>query len=251
MIHFFRRIRQKLLSENRLTRYFIYAIGEIALVMIGILLALQVNNWNEKRKAIIEEREILEQLRTDFTRNQESLEKWVDTHRDMYNRVISVSTLISLDPKPIAHHVLDSLMVAVYYNPEYKPVNNTLSTISSSGKLAIIRDHPLKELISSWTSAMDDYKSNIDYTFNHYFSYTSPFLNKNYQMRNLKTDDGLGHAGPSKLAKSNSLILSNKEFENYVELKRLNSAQSVIHSEKVYAIQQNIIERIDDVLNEY
>ena len=50
MIKFFRKIRQKLLSENKFTKYLLYAIGEITLVMIGILLALQVNNWNEQKK---------------------------------------------------------------------------------------------------------------------------------------------------------------------------------------------------------
>ncbi|MGB6034831.1 MAG: DUF6090 family protein, partial [Cryomorphaceae bacterium] len=50
MIRFFRNFRQRLLSKNKFTQYVIYAIGEIALVMIGILLALQVNNWNELRK---------------------------------------------------------------------------------------------------------------------------------------------------------------------------------------------------------
>ena len=50
MIRFFRTLRQRLLSENRLGKYLLYAIGEIALVMIGILLALQVNTWNEARK---------------------------------------------------------------------------------------------------------------------------------------------------------------------------------------------------------
>ena len=50
MIKFFRRIRQKLLSENRFSKYLIYAIGEIVLVVIGILIALQINNWNENRK---------------------------------------------------------------------------------------------------------------------------------------------------------------------------------------------------------
>jgi len=49
MIKFFRKIRQKMLTENKFSKYLIYAIGEIALVMIGILLALQVNNWNEAR----------------------------------------------------------------------------------------------------------------------------------------------------------------------------------------------------------
>lgn len=50
MIKFFRRIRQQLLTENKFSKYVFYAIGEIALVMIGILLALQVNDWNENKK---------------------------------------------------------------------------------------------------------------------------------------------------------------------------------------------------------
>ena len=50
MIKFFRRIRKNLIMETEKTgKYFKYAIGEIVLVMIGILLALQINNWNEKR----------------------------------------------------------------------------------------------------------------------------------------------------------------------------------------------------------
>lgn len=69
MISFFRKIRQKLLSQNRVTRYLAYAIGEIVLVVIGILIALQVNNWNEQRKAKARERELLEfaleNIRTD------------------------------------------------------------------------------------------------------------------------------------------------------------------------------------------
>ena len=69
MISFFRKIRQKLLTQNRVTRYLIYALGEIFLVVIGILIALQVNNWNEERKEHKKEREqlffALENLKTD------------------------------------------------------------------------------------------------------------------------------------------------------------------------------------------
>jgi type II secretory pathway pseudopilin PulG len=50
MIRFFRTLRQRLLAENRVSRYLLYAVGEIVLVMIGILLALQVNNWNQQRE---------------------------------------------------------------------------------------------------------------------------------------------------------------------------------------------------------
>jgi hypothetical protein len=49
MLRFFRQIRQKLMEQNKVRTYLLYAFGEIALVMIGILLALQVNNWNQKQ----------------------------------------------------------------------------------------------------------------------------------------------------------------------------------------------------------
>jgi hypothetical protein len=50
MISLFRKIRQKLLQQNRVTRYLVYALGEIVLVVIGILIALSINTWNENRK---------------------------------------------------------------------------------------------------------------------------------------------------------------------------------------------------------
>ena len=62
MLHIFRRIRQKFLSDNRLNKYFIYAIGEIILVVAGILIALQINNANERRKARLQEITILQNI---------------------------------------------------------------------------------------------------------------------------------------------------------------------------------------------
>jgi len=62
MIKFFRKIRQEMLPENKFVKYLLYAIGEISLVMIGILLALQVNNWNESRKEQVQEIKLYENL---------------------------------------------------------------------------------------------------------------------------------------------------------------------------------------------
>lgn len=66
MIKFFRNIRQNLLAEGKTTNYLKYAIGEIVLVVIGILIALQINNWNETRKHQIAEREFLEGIKNDL-----------------------------------------------------------------------------------------------------------------------------------------------------------------------------------------
>ncbi|MGB5481605.1 MAG: DUF6090 family protein, partial [Eudoraea sp.] len=66
MIKFFRKIRQNLLMENKTGKYFKYAIGEIVLVVIGILIALQINNWNESSKQRIEEVRLLEKVSIDL-----------------------------------------------------------------------------------------------------------------------------------------------------------------------------------------
>ncbi|MGD1947916.1 MAG: DUF6090 family protein [Croceivirga sp.] len=89
MIQLFRRIRQKLLSENKLSTYLVYAIGEIILVMIGILLALQVNNWNEKRNQdelrITYYQQLLDELTLDNNQielNLERQEKSIASYQD-------------------------------------------------------------------------------------------------------------------------------------------------------------------------
>ena len=69
MLKIFRKIRQKLLFKNKVSSYLLYAIGEIALVMIGILLALQVNNWNEDRKTKNELSSILKTVSLDLVRD--------------------------------------------------------------------------------------------------------------------------------------------------------------------------------------
>jgi len=68
MIKFFRKIRQQLLTENKFSKYLLYAVGEIVLVIIGILFALQINNWNNEKNDI-------KDLKDNFTFLIEDLEK--------------------------------------------------------------------------------------------------------------------------------------------------------------------------------
>ena len=77
MINFFRKIRKQLADQNKPLKYFRYAVGEIVLVMIGILLALQVNNWNEERKDQRELRNILQSIVADMKEDVD-LMKWAN-----------------------------------------------------------------------------------------------------------------------------------------------------------------------------
>ena len=74
MIKFFRKIRQKMLTENKFSKYLIYAIGEIILVVIGILIALSINNWNENRKTQKEELALYTRIVNDLKVDKENLE---------------------------------------------------------------------------------------------------------------------------------------------------------------------------------
>lgn len=80
MITFFRRLRQQLLTQNKFSRYLLYAIGEIVLVVIGILIALQINNWNEQQKLQEQEKKLLVSLHKELEQNIAILERKVTSN---------------------------------------------------------------------------------------------------------------------------------------------------------------------------
>src|SRR6056300_629102 len=82
MLKFFRKIRQQLAYDNNLSKYSRYAIGEIFLVVIGILIALQINNWNESRKLKEKEQIVLNQLLRDFNANLVQLDQKITIRID-------------------------------------------------------------------------------------------------------------------------------------------------------------------------
>jgi hypothetical protein len=134
--------------ENKTGKYFKYAIGEIILVMIGILLALQVNNWNEQRKDRIKEQVVLKQLQEDYQANLIQLEEKMTTR----DRVIySAIKLLKAFDQPVGV-IRDSLVKNIanaFHDPTYDPIQNDLT---SSGNLIVIRNHRLKRLLSNWSS---------------------------------------------------------------------------------------------------
>ena len=148
MISVFRRIRQSLLGQNRFQRYFIYGFGEILLVVIGILIALQIDNWNELRKEREIEQEVLLQLQEDFRSNLEQLNQKIQ----MRNEIIGSSLYIlkATDYPETANR--DSLIARfsiLLVDPTFDPIEFDLS---STGNLRLLSYNKLKRLLSNWTS---------------------------------------------------------------------------------------------------
>jgi hypothetical protein len=87
MISFFRKIRHNLLNEGKTARYFKYAIGEIMLVVIGILIALQINNWNEEKKSLQKGLDILVDVRENIESNTIQFQADIDTNKNVINSI--------------------------------------------------------------------------------------------------------------------------------------------------------------------
>jgi hypothetical protein len=157
MIKFFRKIRYELIEKNRTGKYLRYAIGEIALVMIGILLALQVNNWNEERKDRTSEREYLIDVHNEFILNKAMFEKTLGFYREQFklaNSIIEEFFPITDDgwPRVITKYK------RVFRSQSFDPSDSSIEGLVYSGKIEIVQSDSLKRLLLSWNDKLADYK---------------------------------------------------------------------------------------------
>lgn len=143
MIQFFRRIRQRLVSENKFSKYILYAIGEIILVVIGILIALQINNANEVRKERNKEIHYLKNIKTDLQLNIENIDTFIETRN---KQIQSASTVLEYyEGKPLDDlNDLSNNLLNVYIWKKFYQINNTFQELTNSGNLALISNDSIK-----------------------------------------------------------------------------------------------------------
>jgi hypothetical protein len=155
MIKFFRKIRQRLLSENKFSKYILYAVGEIILVVFGILIALQINNWNEYQKMQKEEKAILFNLKNEFDSNLPRLRENILTHELVQKACVEILARMGPNPKILQNSCIDSLLAISYVSPRFKYNNGALKSVINSGKLAIIRNESIRHKIAEFPGIIE------------------------------------------------------------------------------------------------
>ena len=154
MIKFFRKIRQNLLSEKKFSKYLTYAIGEIVLVVIGILIALSINNWNIEKQERKTEKINLMALQREFIQNKNILNEVIERNTlniDGAKKLIEsfksgVSDTIS--EKTIAYNTYQAFGNEINFTPN----TGVLSEIISSGELGLIQNQELKHKFAAFGS---------------------------------------------------------------------------------------------------
>tara|TARA_R110001592_G_scaffold328230_1_gene609675 strand:+ start:242 stop:985 length:744 start_codon:yes stop_codon:yes gene_type:complete len=167
MIKFFRKIRQKMLTENKFSKYLLYAIGEIILVVIGILIALQVNNWNQNINSKNELTQIVKEVRNDLDKDIEFLTMMIKISEETIN---SIDNLLYKDNQMSEDSLLNNI-TGVHRFTYFVPTNFGYSKMNK---------HPRTELLpDSLTNHLTTYYTGYSITRNEMISETGTLYNFN------------------------------------------------------------------------
>ena len=168
MIKLFRNVRKNLLNEGKTTKYFKYAIGEIILVVIGILIALQVNNWNEIQKSKQQGRIILENILQDLKNDKIGLTKIIErrTSKAKSARLMG-SYYEGVKIEKLSDYYFH--WTNVLYWEAYYPRNITLKELVNAGKVSIIKNAKIR---SSLLNIMVSYEELFSVREHMYEDYT-------------------------------------------------------------------------------
>ena len=157
MIKFFRTIRRNLLSENKFTKYLLYAIGEIVLVVIGILIALSINNWNQNRIDHKNEQTYLRGLRQEFQTSKLKLTELIAVNQSNYNGAKKILEFMSSKKESPSEEAFSQLLYTSFSRDiSFNPNNSLLSEMINSGNLKILSNAELRRQLTNWISTIED-----------------------------------------------------------------------------------------------
>ena len=157
MIKFFRKIRQTLLTENKFSKYLIYAIGEIILVVIGILIALAINNSSQKRALQEKEQTYLNGLKVEFNTSKLKLEELIEVNRRNFDGAKQLLEFISDKNAPPSETQFSEFLFNTFYSDIYfNPNISLLNEIIHSGSLKDLSNSTLRTKLTNWISIIED-----------------------------------------------------------------------------------------------
>ena len=219
MIKLFRKIRYDLMGQNKTGKYLKYAFGEILLVVIGILIALSLNNWNERQKEKKNELVIVNSI---FKELKENLENSLVFEKRYRMRLNILSILLKKDKDSLEFNStrFSKLINRSWDAGIYTPINSNLNNLINSEELKLLSSNELKEnLIEYDASVKRVLEINQNNTI-HYNTIILPFFSKNYPMKSLlepfidSFSPYLDEMEPPGFEINYSEFWNNPEFEN-------------------------------------
>jgi hypothetical protein len=219
MIKFFRKIRKSLLTtgpkgRSRAGKYLLYATGEIVLVVIGILIALQINNWNEIDKLKQSERLLLSNLKEEFVFNKIEFEQTEVSLSTRINTLKALLELFGTNTESIQTKKLDSLLYGSFFSPYVDLSDGVYNSVLNSGKIELLSNPKLKSLLLLWGSKISNFKIQENNMYQNLNRNVVPRMEQRISFQNIEKYGKIKNVQDSKLLSDNRIILSDLEAEN-------------------------------------
>ncbi|WP_319480943.1 DUF6090 family protein [uncultured Draconibacterium sp.] len=178
MIRFFRKIRLKLLSENKIRQYLKYAIGEIVLVVIGILIAVQINNWNQSRKDDQILNEYLIKIKSHTLEDIRKLDT-VTVYRMQLAGLCKKARTLILDKAEDEDLILFMSCGVAFADYYFKPSTGGYDALKNSRYFGKINNTALDSLLTRYHGLVNDIAEN-EKSYNDYVVYQEAYLSTQF-----------------------------------------------------------------------
>ncbi|WP_133758993.1 DUF6090 family protein [Gelidibacter sediminis] len=249
MIKFFRKIRYDLMEKNKTVKYFKYAIGEIILVVIGILIALQINNWNENKSNLKESNEFVARLKAEVKSNIGFTKVEIEKKESQRRSSLAILKMFGEDITKLSSKTLDSLINISMANGNMEFKNGTLNEGLNTGKVALIKSDSLKTLLYGLPSLVEEVRSGEKYMNEDLNEYFYPFIYEHISFRQMDYEHTANGEliGPSKFSSHNNLnVLNILKFESLVDNIFYNSNVQIDNYQRLKTELENLYELIEE-----
>jgi hypothetical protein len=232
-----------MIEEDKTRKYLFYAVGEIALVVIGILIALQVNNWNEKRRDATLRDQMILALQAEFTDNLEQVNFILSKHQLVEKSIHHSLEIMEQQASVVSLDSLETLIRYLQFNYTFDPRNGALRTAISSGNIHLLQDPELKTLLFEWEDGVAD--------LNEDELISREYVNQNrdifYRFTNRLNTASIAFDDirKSKFPSRYDLLFEDKKFEDFLAFRILGVRSNINEIETVRSHNMQILDALN------
>ena len=237
MLFIFRKLRRSFFLPGKVWTYLAYAFGEILLIVIGILVALQISNWNEHRKARAQETLLLAEIHEEFLYNRAEWDTNLSRYREIYAELDGVYESFPLDLETVDLDELANTLDGAHFRGDYDESTTTIDKLKNTS-FDILSDEELRALLLRWEVLAEDHAQVEGMTLDSYLEQFIPTLRGHLKR---PYDEGL------KDPRSNLEFLTTIEFENLIRDRRT-TISNLFRLETEEDDSRNIVKVMDRII---
>ncbi|QXP59576.1 MULTISPECIES: hypothetical protein [unclassified Olleya] len=226
----FRKIRLSLVFSGKIKSYMVYALGEILLIVIGILIAWKINSMNEIRKNRIVELKIYQTLNEELDANLTLLDSSIDRYTLDVKNINQTIKSIGLEKEQLTDKIKKGILEV-----NYKPTqlhNGAVNSINSTNKFEFIESVLLKDLIASYPNELDSFESQENKIENIIINRLQPAIESHISLIDIISERGLSYKKTKTFTRTSNYmdLLNSRAYQNALVDRLLQTENQLLNS---------------------